>query len=266
MQVCRVCGNESQKLFTAMILRNKEVDYFKCFHCGVIQTESPYWLEEAYSEAITATDVGLVSRNLLFSKSTSEIIVKNFDFTGKFLDYGGGYGLFVRLMRDAGFDFYWFDEYCRNIFSAGAIADLNSSTIRYELVTCFEVAEHVADPVSFFQTCLNYSDSILFSTVLQPDHSMCSADDWWYFAPEIGQHISFYTQITLQKIAEKLQCNFYTDGSSLHLITKKVFSVNPFSSPKGIQGVKIKKRVSENMKQLKSLTPFDYETARNKIV
>jgi hypothetical protein len=42
-----------------------------------------------------------------------------FDANNRFIDYGGGYGLFVRLMRDAGFDYYWFDKFCDNVLSKG---------------------------------------------------------------------------------------------------------------------------------------------------
>jgi hypothetical protein len=36
---------------------------------------------------------------------------------GTFVDIGGGYGLLTRLMRDRGFDFYWKDPHCENIFA-----------------------------------------------------------------------------------------------------------------------------------------------------
>ena len=62
-----------------------------------------------------------ISRNIEISKNLKLIIpffIKE-PQTKKFLDYGGGYGILVRLMRDVGYDFYWFDKYSQNIFAKG---------------------------------------------------------------------------------------------------------------------------------------------------
>jgi hypothetical protein len=56
-------------------------------------------------------DTGIMQRNLYLSKITAFILLLFFDCRKKFLDYAGGYGVFVRLMRDYGFDFYWYDKY-----------------------------------------------------------------------------------------------------------------------------------------------------------
>ncbi|HEY9607066.1 MAG TPA: methyltransferase domain-containing protein, partial [Allocoleopsis sp.] len=202
------------------------INYFQCSNCGFIQTEEPYWLEEAYSEAIATSDVGLVSRNILLSKLSSKVILNSFNHDAKFLDYGGGYGLFVRLMRDAGFDFYWEDKFCKNIFSRGFESEkqLDQS---YELVTAFEVFEHFVNPIKEITNILNYAKSILFSTELLPD-SNPKPDQWWYYALDEGQHISIYTKKSLVIIAEKFNLNLYSDGIALHLLTEKNLSKLPF--------------------------------------
>ena len=114
---CKVCESDSHHLAVAKVLCKYEVDYFKCSNCGFVQTEEPYWLEEAYSQPIASSDVGLAFRNLSFSQITQNLLFNFFNHQAQFLDYGGGYGLFVRLMRDAGFYFYWLDKFCQNIFS-----------------------------------------------------------------------------------------------------------------------------------------------------
>lgn len=65
---CKVCGSEVQLFDTAIILNKYQIDYFECPHCGFIQTEEPYWLNEAYASAITSSDIGLIMRNLSLSK------------------------------------------------------------------------------------------------------------------------------------------------------------------------------------------------------
>ena len=63
------------------------------------------------------------------------------------------------------------------------------------------------------------SDHILFSTELLPTQRP-DPKTWPYFGLDHGQHISFYSRRSLEIIAEKLGFNFYTNGVSLHLLTR----------------------------------------------
>lgn len=102
----KITGGPTTYLFTGRIMNKYDVKYYRCNQTGFIQTEEPYWLNEAYSDAITKLDIGLPVRNVDLSVKVSKLLVKYFDHAGKkFLDYAGGYGLFTRLMRDKGFDF-----------------------------------------------------------------------------------------------------------------------------------------------------------------
>ena len=100
---CRVCGAQSGGFGSARVFERIDVQYFQCSRCRFVQTEQPYWLDEAYSSPLIAADVGAVARNLRFAGITQALIQQCFDPDRAFLDYGGGYGLFVRLMRDRGF-------------------------------------------------------------------------------------------------------------------------------------------------------------------
>jgi glycosyltransferase involved in cell wall biosynthesis len=223
---CKICGSEAKLFSEAIILNKYEIDYFQCSNCGFIQTEEPFWLEEAYSTAIAPSDVGLVFRNIQLSKITSHIIFNLFNHEAKFIDYGAGYGLFVRIMRDAGFDFYWQDKFCQNIFAQGfEVETPKHQNYEYELVTAFEVFEHLVDPLQEIKQILDYSRNILFSTELTPK-SNPKPDEWWYFSLEEGQHISLYTSKALSIIADKFNLKFYSNGSSLHLLTDK--TISPF--------------------------------------
>ncbi|HEY9862736.1 MAG TPA: glycosyltransferase [Candidatus Obscuribacterales bacterium] len=217
---CKVCGSISPYFAQATVLNRYRVDYFKCSVCGFVQTEKPYWLDEAYADPIAMSDVGLVARNFKFSQITQELIISCFNPQGKFLDYGCGYGLFVRLMRDLGFDFYGYDQYCQNIFYQGFEGNQQE---KYDLVTTFEVFEHFINPLEEIEKLLQFSKNLLFSTQLLPaDHPQ--PDQWWYYALHEGQHIGIYTYQSLLKIAEKFKLNLYSDGSSLHLLTEHKIS------------------------------------------
>ncbi len=159
---CKICTSETVFFDQETVLQKYRVTYYRCSGCGFVQTEDPYWFKDAYSEAINNSDVGLVSRNLMFSIITKSIILAFFDQNGNFIDYGGGYGLFVRLMRDYGFDFHWFDEFCPNLFAKGLESD-SAHGKTYELLTAFEVFEHLVNPLDDISKMLGLSRSIFFS-------------------------------------------------------------------------------------------------------
>jgi hypothetical protein len=201
----------------AQVLSRHQVHYFRCDYCGFIQTEPPYWLDDAYAAAITKSDLGLVGRNVVFSAVCKALISHFFDATARFADYGGGYGLFVRLMRDEGYDFYRYDKYCDNLFAEGLDA-LRPDLPSYELVTALEVFEHLVNPLEEIGHMLQFSRNIFFTTELVPPNNP-RPNEWPYYGLEHGQHVSLYTARTLKTIAEHFNLRLYTNGTSLHLLT-----------------------------------------------
>jgi len=216
---CKVCNSDSHYFAKAKILQKYDVNYFQCGNCGFVQTEEPYWLDEAYSEAIAISDVGLVYRNNMMANITGKLLFNYFDHQAKFLDYGGGYGLFTRLMRDQGFDFYWFDKFCQNIFARGfELQKIDQGNL--EIITAFELFEHLTNPLEALKEIIDLCPNILFSTELLPEDNP-TPDKWWYYTPHEGQHISIYTRKSLEILASKYNLQLYTDGKALHLLTRK---------------------------------------------
>lgn len=268
---CKICNNNSSYIFSKKILEKYDTRYFKCENCGFLQIENPHWLNEAYEDAISSLDTGLVSRNLYFSTLTEKLILGYFDSNKKFIDYGGGYGLFVRLMRDKGFDFYRQDKYCQNLFAQYFdVTDLSENIRKFELLTAFELFEHLENPIGEVENMLVFSDSILFSTELQPDN-VKNYEDWWYLTPETGQHISFYTKKSLKIISKKFGLNLYTDGVSLHLLTKKHLGRSPFQLNRYNISLKIQRKLAAILssaikrKNNKSLTQKDNQYIKAKL-
>lgn len=249
---CKICGSKSEKIFTKKILGKYNVSYFRCPSCGFIQTEKPYWFQESYSSAITSTDVGLVHRNIMYSNVVEKIIYRHFDKNAKFLDFAGGYGLFTRIMRDKGFDFYREDEYCENLFAKYFdIKDLPEKDRNFELITAFEVMEHTEDPFERLDYIFSMTDNFLFSTELVPEKNL---EDWWYLGTEHGQHISFFTERSLKAIAGKYSKVYYSHGN-LHLL----------SGRKGLDVFKEEADEIPNSEKLESRTWSDFEITLKKI-
>lgn len=245
---CNICGKESSFFAEGLILNKYKIKYFKCPNCLFIQTEEPFWIKEAYNEVINQSDVGYVDRNIVLSKVTSRIINLFFSKSAKFLDYGSGYGLFVRLMRDSGYDFYWQDNFCDDIFAKGFEVD-DAETKSFELVTGFELFEHFAEPIKNIENILNYSKNIFVSTFLFPSNNP-KPNEWWYYGLEHGQHISLYSYETMKFIANKYNLNFYSNKKNLHLFSERklnslmfkyvnlwniYYSIKPFSLKKTLR-------------------------------
>jgi len=223
--LCNICSSSVSVMATARILKRYDIQYYACDNCKFIQTEVPYWLSEAYSEVIGKSDIGLVGRNIALSKITTLVIALFFDPDSRFLDYGGGNGMFVRLMRDKGLNFYWRDKYAENAFATGFEYTPGD---HYELVTAFEVFEHLPNPLDEISEMLKLSDNILFSTLLLPKTPPLP-QEWWYYSLDGGQHVSFYALESLHKIADKFKVSVYTNGLSLHLFTRKKISKKVFT-------------------------------------
>ncbi|MFC2583527.1 MAG: class I SAM-dependent methyltransferase [Lachnoanaerobaculum saburreum] len=215
MMMCKICGERAESFGKTMVLGKYLVNYYLCQNCGFIQTEEPYWLNEAYSDAIADSDIGLVGRNVLLNKTVTAILSTCFPKCELFLDYGGGYGMFVRLMRDSGFNFEWFDKYCENLFAKS----FEKSKEHYNLVTAFELFEHLSNPMEEIRQLILLGDNILFTTLLVPN-SVPKVSDWWYYAPHGGQHVSFYTERALQYIAKSFDLH-YVGYRDIHLFSKK---------------------------------------------
>ncbi|QEG00963.1 hypothetical protein Mal15_50390 [Stieleria maiorica] len=195
---CLVCRNTSDSFAGATIMGKYEIEYFRCRDCQFIQTEEPYWLEEAYNHAIIPSDVGLIARNERLSRVVDRLLRYVYPQAFYCLDYGGGYGMFTRMMRDRGHHFLHRDPYCQNLFAPGLEGEPSAGG--FDFLTALEVFEHFDNPHRELQVLDATADHWFVSTEPVPDPAP-QPGQWWYYVLDGGQHISLWSKRALQTVA-----------------------------------------------------------------
>lgn len=224
--LCRLCNSTNlEKCFDAKILGKYQTTFYLCNNCSLLQPINPnIWLKESYKNSINISDTGLLSRNLVFVNKLCSLIFLIFGYKNlsnlKFLDYGAGYGILVRLMRDIGFNFFWQDEYSDNLLARGFEMKHNHF---YEACTLLEVMEHLLYPLEEVKEIIKKTNMIIFTTTLYGSMPP-NPNKWSYYGLSHGQHISLYSKKTLKWIANELSLFLYTDNRSLHILSKKKLS------------------------------------------
>ena len=121
------------------------------------------------------------------------------------------------MLRDKGIDAYWFDKYSENLLARGFEYD---ETLKVDIIAAFEVVEHLENPMETIRKIMSKSDCFIFSVLTLPKLNFHTAEEWWYFSPETGQHIFVPSSETLQWIANEIGCRYYC-MLGLHVFSRK---------------------------------------------
>jgi len=217
-KVCPIDSVEMEYKFSARMLSKHDVAFFQCPCCSLLQTEEPYWLKDAYVQAYTDMDTGLAARNFFNRFRVEPVLNLLFKCQGEYLDVGGGYGLFTRLMRDIGISCFSTDKYCENFFARTFNPRPN---FKATALFAFEVFEHLPDPVTFLVDNFSkyHCKTIIFSTETLPEHM--PSKEWPYYGFPHGQHITFYSSDSLRQLAAHFGCTYLHLFSDFHFISDR---------------------------------------------
>jgi hypothetical protein len=198
-------------------IRGELTGLFRCRTCSLRLFPEPTWMDAVYAEPISALDIGLATRCINHARIVEALVRAEGLQRRAGLDWGGGYGLLTRLLRDRGIDMHHFEPYAQNLFADGFAAEPGRP---WGFVSAVEVFEHLADPMIMLGTLPATVPLIVVSTVLVPE-GMADLSDWWYIGAPTGQHITFYTVEALQALADRLGYRLTSDRRSVHLLHRE---------------------------------------------
>ncbi len=135
------------------------------------------------------------------------------------LDYGGGAGRLSELLRQARWRSVSYDPFFDR---RKRLEDLG----RFQLITCFEVFEHVADVRALMQRLdgLLAADGLMLVSTLVSDGQLTPGVPitWWYAAPRNG-HISLHSTRSLALLAQQQGFSIAHFSTDLHVLWRGEF-------------------------------------------
>jgi 2-polyprenyl-3-methyl-5-hydroxy-6-metoxy-1,4-benzoquinol methylase len=164
MNKCVCCGdNMAKTIFRWQDEAGNAVRMNKCGNCGLLYQypmQSEQDLRLLYNEEFfdAYKKYYLDFRRKQFEKDISRIGTL-ISPPGKLLDIGCAFGIFLQVAKEKGWDVYGVDvskeavdyakkEYCLNVF-LGTVRDAKLESGYFNVVTAWDVIEHLADPDNF---------------------------------------------------------------------------------------------------------------------
>jgi glycosyltransferase involved in cell wall biosynthesis len=143
---CRLCDGTT-------ILRPEldhlydDIQYLECERCQALQTITPYWIANEKINNGNSLDTGIAQRSYLMAAITQSIITAiGVSMDSPCLDIGGGGGLFCRLMRDQGWNFFTYDPFEQARFAKSY--EVDALIKGFVVVTIIETASEFEDPLN----------------------------------------------------------------------------------------------------------------------
>lgn len=177
--------------------------------------DNPTWIEETFDKKLKDVDLGAVDRCQVVLEFVSELIHASRISRMSFIDWGGGYGLLTRMARDRGLNFKNFDPYVDSLFAGPA----NLPTLEpCQLILAGEVFLHLENPLQTLLELLKYAPIIVITAVVPPKNLQ---SDWWYLMKSTGQHIAFFPEKSLEKMALLAGVHLTSDSQFFHVFSKE---------------------------------------------
>jgi len=204
-----------------LALSGSPIYYRRCSLCSfTFTTAFDTWTHADFHQQIYNDDYIVVDPDFVELRPTqnAKVLAETFQASRTsidILDYGGGSGLTAGLLRKQGFSATTYDPF----------SDFNVlPTESFDLISCFEVMEHVPCPketVATMVSLLKESGAILFSTLLQPAQFEAIGLNWWYAAPRNG-HVSLYSTLSLAHLFQPHGMRVSSFSEGVHIAYREI--------------------------------------------
>ncbi len=199
-----------------LALSGRPIYYRCCQRCGfVFTTAFDTWDLDAFRKYIYNDDYLIVDPDYVELRPAGHagLIAASFPdakASMTVLDYGGGAGVLAERLRARGFAASTYDPF----------SSFNQMPAeRFDLITCFEVMEHVPSPektVAEMISLMKKPGAILFSTLVLPANFDQMGLTWWYAGPRNG-HISLYSTASLALLFQPHAMKVGSFSEGLHI-------------------------------------------------
>ncbi len=124
----------------------------------------------------------------------------------------------VRLLRDIGIDAHLYDKYASNHYASGFSM---SMVEKYDMVTAFEVLEHLIKPSKELADLFDLQPTVVVASTMLFNGQ---GADWSYLGPAKSEHVFFYSERALRLIGNRF-------GYSVEILKTNIiiFYKNPIS-------------------------------------
>jgi len=226
MELCNICGSDKYKILYESTLKDyKKGDFtyagsrdtgqiVKCEDCGLIYV---YPREDKIVDKYIDSKDELYLKSEMSRKETFKNDLKNirkiYSKSGRLLDIGCGYGLFLDTAKEAGYDAEGIEiskysyEYCKSKnhkVHNNVLGECNFENESFDLITMWDLIEHLEDPSSFLKDVnriLNRDGLVVISTPnIGSLFAKARGRSWWCI---VRMHLFYFSRRTIKNLLEK---------------------------------------------------------------
>ena len=215
---CGLCGGKSRRIILDDIITryNDRFRLNQCDNCALVTTSpmpSDKMLQQYYDQDYWQSGQLKSSNSLdtLYRLRMTPIVSairKHATHESKILDWGCGDGSFIRLLRSFGLHCFGIDAYKKDLndpqMSATTIEKADFPDGYFDIITCFHVLEHLADPLTSVKHALRLikTGGLIIIEVPNLDSIGFRIFKRRWQPLEIPTHLNHFTPATLQKVFE----------------------------------------------------------------